>query len=83
MFSYSEKNLQAANHLPCYLAVAGADLAVQQSMEVSYVGNSVDLCAHLMQFTSTQSVFVMRCGPVDVTATFLSPVEVSNCLVLQ
>ncbi|KAJ7368429.1 hypothetical protein DFH08DRAFT_25512 [Mycena albidolilacea] len=28
-----------------------------------------------MQFTSTQSVFVMSAGPVDLTVTFLSPVE--------
>ena len=33
---------------------------------------------HLLgeQFTSTQSVFVMTTGPVDLTITFLSPVEV-------
>ena len=29
-----------------------------------------------MQFTSTQSIFTMTAGPVDLTATFLSPVEV-------
>ncbi|RPD78548.1 DUF1793-domain-containing protein [Lentinus tigrinus ALCF2SS1-7] len=28
-----------------------------------------------LQFTSTQSVFVMTAGPVDLTITFLSPVE--------
>lgn len=28
------------------------------------------------QFTSTQSVFVMTAGPVDLTIAFLSPVEV-------
>ena len=28
------------------------------------------------QFTSTQSTFVLSAGPVDLTATFLSPVEV-------
>jgi len=40
--------------------VAGAQKAVQKSL----------------QFTSTQSIFVMTAGPVDLTATFLSPVEV-------
>lgn len=34
--------------------------------------------ANVSQFTSTQSIFVMRCGPIDLTATFLSPVEVIN-----
>ncbi|KAI0737538.1 DUF1793-domain-containing protein [Daedaleopsis nitida] len=28
-----------------------------------------------LQFTSTQSIFVMTAGPVDLTITFLSPVE--------
>ncbi|TFK82313.1 DUF1793-domain-containing protein [Polyporus arcularius HHB13444] len=28
-----------------------------------------------LQFTSTQSVFVMTAGPVDITITFLSPIE--------
>lgn len=46
--------------------VAGAQKAVQKSL----------------QFTSTQSVFVMTAGPVDLTATFLSPVE-PNDLVKQ
>ncbi|KAI1794379.1 DUF1793-domain-containing protein [Ganoderma leucocontextum] len=31
-----------------------------------------------LQFTSTQSVFVMTAGPVDLTITFLSPVEPSD-----
>ncbi|KAH8105922.1 DUF1793-domain-containing protein [Cristinia sonorae] len=39
--------------------VAGAQKASQKSF----------------QFTSTQSVFVMTAGPVDLTVTFLSPVE--------
>ncbi|KAL5535348.1 hypothetical protein ACEPAF_3442 [Sanghuangporus sanghuang] len=39
--------------------VPGATKAVQQSFE----------------FTSTQSIFLLRAGPVDLTATFLSPVE--------
>ncbi|KAH9899948.1 DUF1793-domain-containing protein [Cubamyces lactineus] len=30
------------------------------------------------EFTSTQSIFVMTAGPVDLTITFLSPVEPSN-----
>ncbi|EMD40792.1 hypothetical protein CERSUDRAFT_103175 [Gelatoporia subvermispora B] len=30
------------------------------------------------EFTSTQSVFVLSAGPVDLTATFLSPVEPSD-----
>ncbi|KAJ7498777.1 hypothetical protein FB451DRAFT_1015143 [Mycena latifolia] len=34
------------------------------------------------QFTSTQSIFVMSAGPVDLTITFLSPVE-PNDLVKQ
>ncbi|KLO07574.1 DUF1793-domain-containing protein [Schizopora paradoxa] len=28
-----------------------------------------------LKFTSTQSIFVMKAGPVDLTATFISPVE--------
>ncbi|KAG8728190.1 hypothetical protein FRC12_021948 [Ceratobasidium sp. 428] len=40
--------------------VAGPTLANQKSM----------------QFTATKSIFVMSAGPVDVTVTFLSPVEV-------
>ncbi|KAH7929420.1 DUF1793-domain-containing protein [Leucogyrophana mollusca] len=39
--------------------VAGAEAATQKSVE----------------FTSTQSIFVMTAGPVDLTANFLSPVE--------
>ncbi|CCM03143.1 uncharacterized protein FIBRA_05265 [Fibroporia radiculosa] len=31
-------------------------------------------------FTSTQSIFTLTAGPVDLTATFLSPVEPSNLL---
>ncbi|KAH9951659.1 DUF1793-domain-containing protein [Amylocystis lapponica] len=31
-------------------------------------------------FTSTQSVFVMTAGPVDLTATFLSPIEPDDLL---
>ncbi|EIW62026.1 DUF1793-domain-containing protein [Trametes versicolor FP-101664 SS1] len=31
-----------------------------------------------LQFTSTQSIFVMTAGPVDLTVTFLSPVEPSD-----
>jgi hypothetical protein len=30
-----------------------------------------------LQFTSTQSIFVLSAGPVDITVTFFSPVEVS------
>ncbi|KAI0327102.1 DUF1793-domain-containing protein [Cubamyces sp. BRFM 1775] len=30
------------------------------------------------EFTSTQSIFVMTAGPVDLTITFLSPVEPAN-----
>ncbi|OCH92918.1 DUF1793-domain-containing protein [Obba rivulosa] len=30
------------------------------------------------EFTSTQSIFVLSAGPVDLTATFLSPVEPSD-----
>lgn len=52
--------------------------ATQKSLQVSIVlllridsWNSVSV-----QFTSTQSIFVMTVGPVDLTVTFLSPVEV-------
>ncbi|KAH9853554.1 DUF1793-domain-containing protein [Lenzites betulinus] len=31
-----------------------------------------------LEFTSTQSIFVMTAGPVDLTVTFLSPVEPSD-----
>lgn len=41
--------------------VAGAESAVQKSLE----------------FTSTQSIFVMTAGPVDINVNFLSPVETS------
>ncbi|KAF9464433.1 DUF1793-domain-containing protein [Collybia nuda] len=30
------------------------------------------------QFTSTQSIFVLSAGPVDITVTFLSPVEATD-----
>lgn len=30
----------------------------------------------MFQFTATQSIFVLSAGPVDVTVSFLSPVEV-------
>ncbi|PIL37079.1 hypothetical protein GSI_00771 [Ganoderma sinense ZZ0214-1] len=42
--------------------VAGSSKATQKSLE----------------FTSTQSIFTMTAGPVDLTATFLSPVEPSD-----
>ncbi|KAJ7044468.1 DUF1793-domain-containing protein [Mycena alexandri] len=31
-----------------------------------------------MEFTSTQSIFIMSCGPIDLNVTFLSPVEPSD-----
>ncbi|KAI0650359.1 DUF1793-domain-containing protein [Trametes meyenii] len=31
-----------------------------------------------LQFTSTQSIFVLTAGPIDLTVTFLSPVEPSD-----
>ncbi|KAG8722947.1 hypothetical protein FRC09_005472 [Ceratobasidium sp. 395] len=33
-----------------------------------------------MQFTATKSIFVMSAGPIDVTVTFLSPVEPTDYL---
>ena len=52
--------------------------AVQKSLEVSCaIEFGLELSKHLVQFTSTQSIFVMTAGPVDLTVTFLSPVEVS------
>ncbi|KAG9081933.1 hypothetical protein FS749_007281 [Ceratobasidium sp. UAMH 11750] len=44
--------------------VAGPTLATQKSM----------------QFTATKSIFVMSAGPVDITVTFLSPVEPTDYL---
>lgn len=44
--------------------VAGAKSAVQKSLE----------------FTSTQSIFVMTAGPVDINVNFLSPVEPTDLL---
>ncbi|KAG1815522.1 uncharacterized protein BJ212DRAFT_1481299 [Suillus subaureus] len=44
--------------------VAGAESAVQKSLE----------------FTSTQSIFVMTAGPVDINVNFLSPVEPTDLL---
>lgn len=41
--------------------VPGAESAIQKSLE----------------FTSTQSIFVMTAGPVDINVNFLSPVETS------
>lgn len=35
------------------------------------------------QITPTQSVFVVRAGPMDVTVTFLSPVEVRGSVALM
>jgi len=34
----------------------------------------------VVQFTSTQSIFVMTAGPVDLNVNFLSPVEVHTLL---
>jgi hemolysin-activating ACP:hemolysin acyltransferase len=31
---------------------------------------------HYLQFTATQSTFVLTAGPIDLTVNFLSPVEV-------
>ena len=33
-----------------------------------------------IQITPTRSIFVMKAGPMNVTVTFLSPVEVSGSL---
>ncbi|KAG0709752.1 hypothetical protein DFH29DRAFT_978606 [Suillus ampliporus] len=44
--------------------VSGAELAIQKSLE----------------FTSTQSIFVMTAGPVDLNVIFLSPVEPTDLL---
>lgn len=52
--------------------------AVQKSLEVSCtIEFGLELSKHFVQFTATQSIFVMTAGPVDLTVTFLSPVEVS------
>ena len=52
--------------------------AVQKSLEVSCtIEFGLELSKHFVQFPATQSIFVMTAGPVDLTVTFLSPVEVS------
>lgn len=57
--------------------------AVQKSSRVCYVSEiPCLLLTRLLQFTSTQSIFVLSAGPVDITVTFLSPVE-PNDLVKQ
>lgn len=57
--------------------------ATQKSAEVCAT-ERIFACpsTNLLQFTSTQSVFVLSAGPVDVTLTFLSPVEV-RCIIWQ
>ena len=51
--------------------------ATQKSLQVSSASVLyVDRVLSRAQLTSTQSVFVMTAGPVDLTITFLSPVEV-------
>jgi hypothetical protein len=61
--------------------VAGAELATQKSLEVLLVSSYMraNLYTLLMQFTSTQSIFVMTAGPVDLNVNFFSPVEVLAC----
>ena len=48
----------------------GNDTA-QSGLNVSTVTN--------VQITPTRSIYVMRAGPMNVTVTFLSPIEVSIC----
>jgi len=56
-----------------------APLAVQKSAKArEWLMAVFSLDAYYWQFTSTQSVFVLKAGGVDLTATFLSPVEVRN-----
>lgn len=55
--------------------------SVQKSMTVRRALRAVqrmaqELTVRGIQFTATQSTFVMTSGPVDLTVTFLSPVEV-------
>ncbi|KAG6880384.1 hypothetical protein C0992_007795 [Termitomyces sp. T32_za158] len=51
--------------------------ATQKSLQVCVILNSqVQNFMTKRQFTATQSIFVLSAGPVDVTVTFLSPVEV-------
>lgn len=51
--------------------------ATQKSLEVSVCDGATFLVdVDIAQITSTQSIFVMTAGPVDLTVTFLSPVEV-------
>lgn len=59
-------------------AVSGATFtkATQKSFKVGYGHLVYGMVFYaFFQFTATQSVFVLSAGPVDLTVTFLSPVE--------
>lgn len=60
--------------------------AVQKSLEVRriYLSNFTGTRTYaLEQFTSTQSIFVLTAGPIDLTVSFLSPVEVASVTFLS
>lgn len=44
-------------------------------------GTSISANVTNVQITPTRSIFVMQAGPMNVTVTFLSPVEVRISLV--
>lgn len=53
--------------------------AVQKSLTVRIRSEGTQrMVTDASQFTATQSIFVMTAGPVDLTVTFLSPVEVCS-----
>lgn len=53
--------------------------ATQKSLQVSICEDPLPSLVDtaMSQITATQSIFVMTAGPVDLTITFLSPVEVN------
>lgn len=65
----------------CFLGtpnVPGATFtkATQKSLQVRVTSRVRFILYDKLQFTATQSIFVLSAGPVDITVTFLSPVEV-------
>lgn len=65
--------------MPGLMAGVNFTKATQKSLQVSICEDPLPSLVDtaMSQITATQSIFVMTAGPVDLTITFLSPVEVN------
>jgi hypothetical protein len=61
-----------------WAGLLSVDGKVYSFLGLSHVGEKAEQKS--FEYTATKSVFVLSAGPVDLTATFLSPVEVSSSL---